>query len=161
MGPFITIQVGAASGSTAVYLGTFNPLSFPAGSTAQITGFAHSQNNGAFLVVSATATALIVQNPGAISEGPVTAFASNFDWAPLPDNYSFIYNAMFIGEAMAMVDDARAQLYRTRGVAALLSKAEGLDSTQKNVFMQMWLARTAEDLSVALRTQQAIQGRGI
>lgn len=162
MGPFILTQVGAASGSTAVYIGTFNPLSFPAGSTAQITGFSHPSNNGSFLVVSCTATTLVVQNPSAISEGPVVAFASNFDWSPIPDTYSFIYNSLFIGEAMTMVDDpARAQQYRTRGIAALLGKAEGLDSTQKNAFMQMWLARTVEDLSVALRTQQAVQGRGV
>lgn len=160
MGPFITTQVGAASGSTAVYHGTFNPLSFPAGSTAQITGYQHASNNGSFLVVSCTATDLVVQNSAAISEGPVVAFASNFDWAPIPDTYSFIYNSLFIGEAFALVDDARAQLYRARGVASLLAKAEGLNETQKNAFMQMWLARTVEDVAISLRTQQGIQARG-
>jgi len=161
MGPFIVTQVGAASGSTAVYIGTFNPLSFPAGSTAQITGFIHPQNNGSFLVVSATATTLVVQNPSAISEGPVVAFASNFDWAPLPDTYSYIYNALFIGEAMAMVDDVRAQQYRMRGVANLLGQSQGLTETQKNAFRQMWFAGDIEGASIALRTQQGIQGRGI
>lgn len=161
MGPFFLTQVGAASGSTAVYIGVFNPLSFPAGSTAQITGFTRPQNNGSFLVVSCTATTLVVQNPSAISEGPSTAYASNFDWAPIPDSYSYIYNSLFIGEALALVDDNRAMQYRMRGVAGLISKAEGLSETQKNVFMQMWLAGNAESAVAALRVQQSAQARGI
>jgi hypothetical protein len=62
---------------------------------------------------------------------------------------------------MALEDDARAQTYRQRGMAALLSKAEGLDQTQKDVFMQQWMARGSEQASIIQRTQMGTQVRGI
>lgn len=82
-------------------------------------------------------------------------------WAPIPDNYSDIYNNLFLGEALAVDDDNRSQLYRQRGVAAFLAKAEGLTDTQKNIFAQQWLNRSREDSSVVLKLQQGVQGRGI
>lgn len=82
-------------------------------------------------------------------------------WAPIPDSYSDIYNNLFLGEALAVVDDARAQIYRQRGVAAFLAKAEGLTDTQKNIFAQQYLAQSKEQASAALKSQQAVQARGI
>lgn len=82
-------------------------------------------------------------------------------WAPIPDNYSDIYNNLFLGEAFAVTDEARSQLYRQRGVAAYIAKAEGLTDTQKNIFAQQWLAQSREQGSVVLRLQQGVQGRGI
>jgi hypothetical protein len=82
-------------------------------------------------------------------------------WAPLPDSYSDIYNNLFLGEAFAAVDDTRSQIYRQRGVAAFLAKAEGLTDTQKNIFAQQWLAQSREQNSVVLKLQQGVQGRGI
>lgn len=89
-------------------------------------------------------------------------FASLSDgWSPIPDSYSDVYNNLFLGEALAVDDDVRSQLYRQRGVAAFLAKAEGLTDTQKNIFAQQWLNRSREDGSVVLRLQQGVQARGI
>jgi hypothetical protein len=89
-------------------------------------------------------------------------FASLTDgWAPIPDFYSDIYNNLFLGESLAVVDDTRSQIYRQRGVAAFLAKAEGLSDTQKNIFAQQWLAQGREQNSVTLKLQQGVQGRGV
>src|ERR1700676_5423861 len=139
-GPFFISSVANAAAGNTTYTGTFDPLSFPVGAIATVTGFSCSTNNGSFAVVSATATTLVLVNASGVAETK-TAYVSNFSWAPIPDQYSDVYNNLFIAEAMALVDDARAQQYRQRGVAALLAKATGLTEMQRNAFAQQWLAR--------------------
>ncbi len=91
-----------------------------------------------------------------------TQFSALSDaWSPIPDSYSDIYNNLFLGEAFAAVDDARAQIYRQRGVAAFLNKSEGLSDTQKNIFAQQYLQQDREKLLGTLKDQQAVQARGI
>jgi hypothetical protein len=85
---------------------------------------------------------------------PLTT-ASN--WG-IPDQYMDIYNNLFLGEAMAVVDDARSQLYRQRGVMALLSKAEGLTEMQKNDFLELYWSRN-DVQRYQMRTQQGQQAR--
>lgn len=86
-----------------------------------------------------------------------TALAINSSWA-IPDQYMDIYNNLFIGESMAVVDDARSQQYRQRGVMALLSKAEGLTEMQKNEFLEMYWSRNNAQL-YQTRMQQGQQAR--
>jgi len=81
-------------------------------------------------------------------------------WA-IPDQYLDIYNNLFVGEAMAIVDDARSAQYRQRGVAALLAKAEGLTEMEKNLFLEQYWMRDRQMLAGTLRTQQAAQSRGV
>lgn len=157
---FTVTSAALASGGQTAYAGVFDPLSFLAGSIASISGFTNAGNNGMFIVVSATATSLVVINSGGVIE-MASAQAINENWAPIPDSYCDIYNNLFLGESLAVVDDARAQIYRQRGVAAFLAKAEGLSDTQKNIFAQQWLAQGREQNSVTLKLQQGVQGRGI
>jgi len=160
-GPFSITAAANAAGSNTAYTGTFDPLSFPTGSVAQITGFtAHTVNNGSFVVVSCTATTLTVANNAGVAE-TAAAFVSNFDWAPIPDWYQDVYNNLFLSEMLAVNDDARSQVYRQRGVAAFLSKSEGLTETQKKSFVQQWLARSVEMNTTAIMAQMGNQGRGI
>ncbi len=92
---------------------------------------------------------------------PMTTLAGNGGTWLIPDQYQDIYNNLFIGEAMATVDDVRATQYRQRGVTALLAKAEGLSEMQKNAFLdQYWMRHGRPDLAGPLRTQQSIQARG-
>ncbi len=80
----------------------------------------------------------------------------------IPTQYSDIYNNLFVGEAMAVVDDNRAQLYRQRGVAALLAKSDGLTEMQVNNFLrQFWARAGRQEMEGSLRTQQSAQSRGI
>jgi hypothetical protein len=160
-GPFSVTSVGSASGGNTVYNGSFSPSSFPVGAIATIIGSTASANNGSFVIVSSTATTLTLANAAGVGESESNAFALNLSWSPIPDQYSDIYNNLFLSEAFSDIDDARAQIYRQRGVAAFLSKAEGLNQTQKNAFIQQWLARNVENTASLLMLQQAIQGRGI
>jgi hypothetical protein len=79
----------------------------------------------------------------------------------IPDQYLDIYNALFLGEALAVYDDARSQVYRQRGVTALLAKSEGLTEMQKNLFLEQYWARAGQQQQTALVRQQAQQSRGV
>lgn len=159
-GPFFISSVANASAGNTAYTGTFDSISFPVGATAVISGFTNAVNNGSFVVVSCTATTLTVANAAGVAETK-QGYGSNFSWDPIPDRYSDVYNNLFLAEILALSDDARAQVYRQRGVAALMSKAAGLTEMQKNIFMQQWLARGVERTSVAAREQLGTAGRGL
>lgn len=160
-GPFFIISAANAVAGNTAYTGSFDPLSFPVGSTAIISGFvANAVNNGSFTVVTCTTTTLTVANAAGVSE-TIAAYANNFSWGPIPNQYSDVYNNLFLAEALTLVDDPRAQLYRQRGVAAFLSKAHGLTEMQKNIFAQQWLQRGSEAATMGLKTQQAVTARGV
>lgn len=160
-GPFFITSAATVSGGNTVYTGSFDTLSFPAGAIAIITGFVvNAVNNGSFVVVSSTATTLTLANNAGVAE-TITAYANNFSWAPIPNQFSDVYNNLFLAEALAAVDDARSQLYRQRGVAAYLAKATGLTEMQKNVFIEQWLQRSVERAQVAGSTQIGNSGRGM
>lgn len=158
-GPWFISSVATAVSGVTTYTGSFDTGALPAGSTVNITGFTTSANNGSFPVIFCTPTALSVQSSGGATETAL-AFATNFDWSPVPDSFVDVYNNLFLSEALAMVDDARAQIYRARGVAAFLSKAQGLTETQKNAFVQQWMARNGESIANGMRTQQGMGARG-
>jgi len=162
-GPFFITSCGNAAAGNTAYTGNFDTLSFPTGATAIITGFkTNAVNNGSFVVVSCTTTMLTLANAAGVAETPAAgAFANNFSWSPIPNQFSDVYNNLFLSEALATVDDARAQLYRQRGIAAMLAKATGLSEMQKNVFVQQWLARGVERQSLVSSTQTGNAGRGI
>jgi hypothetical protein len=160
-GPYFITSAANAAGGNTVYTGSFDPLSFPTGATAIITGFkTNAVNNGSFTVVSVTTTTLTLANAAGVAE-TISAYANNFSWAPIPDQYSDVYNNLFLSEAMAGVDDARAQLYRQRGVAALMAKSTGLTEMQKNAFAQQWLARGTERAAAAGMAQIGNNSRGV
>lgn len=80
----------------------------------------------------------------------------------IPDQFVDVYTSLFLAEAFATVDDARAGQYRQRGVAALLDNSEGLTEMQKNAFLAQYTARNSQQTSVATgRTQQGLQGRQV
>ncbi len=91
---------------------------------------------------------------------PLTSLTGAGGTLVVPDQYLDITNNLFLGEALASVDDPRANQYRQRGVATLLAKAEGLDEMQKNLFLEAYWARDRQQLAGQLRTQQAAQARG-
>ncbi len=93
---------------------------------------------------------------------PLTTLTGATGTWTIPDQYQDIYNHLFVGESMAVVDDARATQYRQRGVAALLAKSEGLSDMQKNQFLeQYWMRQGRTDIVGTLRAQQAQQARGV
>lgn len=158
---FAIASVANASGGNTVYTGVFTPASFPVGSSAQVAGFSAAANNGSFLVVSVTGTALTLANPAGSTEVKPTATAINSSWAPIPDSFMDIFNFLFLAEAFQSVDDARAAQYRQRGIAALLSKSEGLSEMQKSIYLEQYLNRSTQAMVAQMRAQQAGSARGI
>src|ERR1700676_2167906 len=164
-GPFTITSVAAAVGANTTYTGIFDPYSMPVNSTVIITGFKGTQavNNGTFTVGAITGTTLTVNNAAGVlaAAGSFTAVAINPSWSPIPDQFSDIYNNLYLGEILAANDDNRAQLYRARGIATFLATATGLSEMQRNVFLQQWQARGMERQSSAQIIQQGNQGRTV
>jgi hypothetical protein len=160
---FTTISSANTAGGNTIYTGIFTPSSFESNDEIIIAGFTNPLNNGVFLFVSATTTTLTVANPFGVAETPaVFASAINGGWTPIPDQYSDVYNNLFLSEAFqAVSEDAEAARYRQRGVAALIAKAEGLTESQINIFRQQWLSRDAEVQANQLRAVQWSQARGV
>lgn len=149
---------GGGGGGNPTYTGTFFVGGFPVGSFIAIDGFVNAGNNGTFQVVSSTDTEVVVINPNSITE-TASASASNPYWDPIPDSFIDVFNNLFLSEALALVDDARAQIYRVRGVSAFLAKSSGLTETQKNAFVQQWLARSYELAATNGDLQLGMRGR--
>ena len=145
------------------YNGVFNVNYFKAGAQVQVSGFSTAGNNGTFTVVYVHPTTIVVTNPNGASETPAGgASLYNCGWSPIPDSFMDIFNNLFLAEAMAVADDPREQVYRMRGIAALLSKAEGLTEMQVNAFLAQFISRGLTPQQIAqLKTQQGHQARGI
>jgi hypothetical protein len=77
----------------------------------------------------------------------------------MPDSFISIFNNMFLGEILADADDQRSQLYRQRGMSALLSRAEGLTAEDKSLFMSMYLQQGTNASLAGVKAQQGLQGR--
>ena len=133
-----------------------------AGQQITVTGFDIAANNGTFTVVFSNASYFILANPNAVNDSVSIGTGMNLNWYPIPDSFMDIFNNLFLAEAMEVVDDARGQQYRQRGVAALLSKADGLTDMQVNAFLAQYTGRLDTQLLRAqLRTTQGNQARGI
>jgi hypothetical protein len=158
-GQITVIEVPALASGPTQYIGSFNPLSYTAGTEFAISGFVNPTNNGTFTVVSSDATHLYVSNTAAINETTSNGVAVIGDWSPIPENYKDIYNNLFLAEVYALVDDERSRVYRTRGMAALLGRASGLSETQKNIFTQGTMADAAGKASRLRAATQGAQGR--
>lgn len=156
---FGATSAGTASGGNTTYTGTFNVSSFIVTEPALVFGFTNSANNGTFPIVSVSATTLVLANPSGVAETR-NASAINIAWWPIPDYYLNIYNALFLGEALAVVDDARAQTYRQRGMMKLLAKAQGLSDMQKNAFLEQYLVRGSMHQGILERAKQGTEARG-
>lgn len=81
-------------------------------------------------------------------------------WAPIPDEYSHIYNWGFLSMMWLFADDARFQMANAKFIAGLLSAHQGLDQTQLNIFLQSWQALTGQPISNQISLQQGVQARG-
>lgn len=80
-------------------------------------------------------------------------------WSPLPDYISNIYNYLFRAFAYEYFDDPRFAFTFQMGLKQLVSANDGLDSTQKNIYLQDFLSNAREQQSVGIRTQIGQQAR--
>lgn len=77
-----------------------------------------------------------------------------------PDYMSFIYNRGFLAHLYEAKGDVRAQQEKVSFAAALLSAAEGLTETEKNMFLAQYLPNLRMNELVQFKTQQGVQARG-
>lgn len=84
----------------------------------------------------------------------------NTTWG-IPDQLQYIYSYFFMFLMMDYFDDPRAARYRQLAVAALLSRADGLEETDRNLFLGNWLPLMAEEQEKGQGTSQGIQARGL
>ena len=82
-------------------------------------------------------------------------------WEPIPDEYSRIYNWGFLSLFYMFSDDPRFGLANQKFVASLLSIAEGLDSTSRNIFLNNWQLVTGQPIENVNKLQQGDQMRGV
>jgi hypothetical protein len=125
------------------------------------------------LVTPGTSIALrFLSAPDAVYTGtstyqkvPVLFTATSQDWfgqCNIPIYYMDIFNNLFLAECFQVNGDAQeAGLYRRRGMAALISKAEGLTEMQKNVMLAQAMYSDLQSIAATLRTQTAQQARTI
>jgi hypothetical protein len=66
-------------------------------------------------------------------------------FGPLPDEFGYVYHTLFLAEAALIVNDARFEIWRRNGVAALLATQDGLDEQAKAIMFEQMLnvGRTA------------------
>lgn len=82
-------------------------------------------------------------------------------WAPIPDEYARIYNWGYLSLVWLFADDPRFGLANQKFIAQLLSTAEGLDETQRNIFLQGWQQNSGQPVTNNDRLQQGTQARGM
>jgi hypothetical protein len=96
-----------------------------------------------------------------IYQNSPTSFTSTSSTWGIPDQLQYIYSYFFMFLMMDYFDDPRAARYRQLAVAALLSRADGLEDTDRNLFLGNWLPLMKEELGASADTNQAIQARGL
>lgn len=82
-------------------------------------------------------------------------------WAPIPDEFSYIYNWGFLALMFMYNDDPRFAMANQKFVAALLGAQQGLDEVQRNIFLNNWEALSGQQMQNQIKMQQGNQFRGV
>jgi hypothetical protein len=81
-------------------------------------------------------------------------------WAPVPDEFMYVYNQLFLCFNSLLVNDSRFPIFEKWGIAALLGAQDGLSEQEKNILFGQWMA----DISTVTRAQgkvnAGVAGRG-
>lgn len=83
----------------------------------------------------------------------------NQSWAPIPDEYSHIYNWGFLALMWLFSDDPRFSVANQKFVTQLLGANQGLTQTQINIFLSRWQEVTGQPMSNQVAMQQGYQSR--
>lgn len=87
-------------------------------------------------------------------------FALSSSWAPIPDQYSYIYNYGFLALTLAYDDDARFPMFNQKFVAHLLGTQQGLTETERNMFIDTWNLISRQEYLMGVKSQQGRQALG-
>jgi len=90
----------------------------------------------------------------------VTTISNMGDNWSIPDYLAYIFNQGLLAFLFESAGDTRYQQQKVAFAAALLSNAEGLSESEKNIFMSQFLSNPRMLESTQLKTQQGVQARG-
>jgi hypothetical protein len=90
---------------------------------------------------------------------PTLFTALSDTWTPIPDEYSFVYNQGFLAFSAMYADDQRWQIELLRFLGSLIGVSEGLDETQKDAFLEQWLAMTGQSQAYIQKVGLGLTGR--
>lgn len=95
-----------------------------------------------------------------LQQKPALFTKTSQTWAPIPDEYSHIYNWGFLSLMWMYANDARWQIANAKFIAGLLGTNQGLTQTQINVFLANWQYITGQPQSNQITMTQGAQARG-
>lgn len=96
-----------------------------------------------------------------LQQKPPLFTSVNQPWTPVPDELARIYNWGFLSMMWLYADDPRFGVANQKFTSQLLSTAEGLDETKRNIFLQGWQQITGQPVTYSDRLQQGVQARGM
>lgn len=90
-----------------------------------------------------------------------TLFSSlNATWSPIPDEFSHIYQTGLLALMFMYADDPRFGTMNQKFVAHLLGASQGLSDTERNIFLNNWMAITGQPVLNQMNMQQGSNVRG-
>lgn len=80
-------------------------------------------------------------------------------WTPIPDECGYIYNWGYLALASMLAGDPRFPIFNQKFIGHLLGAQDGLDATQRALFLGNWLDITKAVQRATLETQQGTAAR--
>jgi hypothetical protein len=94
-----------------------------------------------------------------VQQKPPVMVGLDSTWAPIPDEYSRLYNWGFLSLMYLFSDDSRFQFANQKFIANLISTSEGLTETEVNIMLSQWQSITGAPVTLGQNIQQGHQGR--
>lgn len=94
-----------------------------------------------------------------VQQKPALLTSLNQTWAPIPDEFSFIYQVGLLSWMYHFADDPRAAEARQQFIAHLLSANNGLTDTEKNIFLNNYFSLSLDQMYRSGNLTQGLQGK--
>lgn len=95
-----------------------------------------------------------------LQQKPALLTSLNQTWAPIPDEFSFIYQTGLLSWMYSFADDPRAPAARQQFISHLLGASEGLTATQVNIFLSNFQNLSLAQSEKTIQMSQGNQARG-
>jgi len=82
------------------------------------------------------------------------------EWAPVPDEFQYIFQQGFLCLMSLLVNDARFPIFENYFIARLLGAQDGLKDQEKNIFVANWMALTQTISRSQGAVNAGVAGRG-
>jgi hypothetical protein len=83
----------------------------------------------------------------------------NQTWAPIPDEFSYIYQVGLLSYMYEFCDDQRSSAKRQQFVTHLLAANDGLDETARNIFLNNYFSLSLDQAYRSANLNQGLQGK--